>query len=445
MGKDMTQGSIARSLIQFTVPLVLSGVLQQLFNWVDAFIVGNVEGELALGGVGAVTSTYNLFVLVITGFTSGLSVLSAQQYGMGEREKLRHTLATFSLLLGGIFLGVSALGAALTPSILTLMDTPTLIFPFSTQYLRVVFWGFPFLAVYNTWSAVLRGLGDSRAPFLAVLVCSCFNGVLDVLFVAILGWGVTGAAAATVLSQCAMTLFLLCYAVKRYSILRFSLNRDVLRRSAIAEGSVFGLPPAIQSGVTSFGNMLLQRFMNGFGEQTVAAITTAYRVDSVLLLPIINFGSGVATVAAQNIGAGRPDRARQALKTGAVMIAGISLSLTLIIYLFGGFLISVFGLTPESVSIGRAFFRRIASFYIIYGLAMVLRGYLEGLGDMVFSGLAGIAALGVRLLSSYALAGVLGWTVIAYAEALSWIALLGIYLIRLYARHHSIHRKEGIL
>ena len=444
MGNDMTRGSIARALVLFTVPLVLSGILQQLFNWVDAFIVGNIEGELALGGVGAVTSTYNLFITSIVGFTSGLSVLAAQQYGTGKREGLKHTLATFSLLLGGVFLGVSALGAALTPAILTLMDTPVRIFPFSEQYLRVVFLGFPFLAVYNTWSAVLRGLGDSRAPFLAVLVCSLINGALDVLFVAVRRWGVTGAAAATVLSQAAMTAFIIHYALGKYPDLRFLPRREALKGSVLAEGSRFGLPPAIQSGATSFGNMLLQRFMNGFGDQTVAAITTAYRVDTVLLLPIINFGSGVATVVAQNTGAGSPERARKALQTGAVMIAGVSLCLTLIIYLFGGFLISIFGLTPESVDIGRSFFRRIASFYVIFGLSMALRGYLEGLGDMVFSGLAGVAALVVRLLASYALADMLNWTVIAYAEALSWLSLLIIYLIRCHWKIRSMNRKEEL-
>ena len=430
MGNDMTRGSIARALVLFTVPLVLSGILQQLFNWVDAFIVGNIEGELALGGVGAVTSTYNLFITSIVGFTSGLSVLAAQQYGTGKREGLKHTLATFSLLLGGVFLGVSALGAALTPAILTLMDTPVRIFPFSEQYLRVVFLGFPFLAVYNTWSAVLRGLGDSRAPFLAVLVCSLINGALDVLFVAVLRWGVTGAAAATVLSQAAMTAFIIHYALGKYPDLRFLPRREALKGSVLAEGSRFGLPPAIQSGATSFGNMLLQRFMNGFGDQTVAAITTAYRVDTVLLLPIINFGSGVATVVAQNTGAGSPERARKALKTGAVMMAGISLGLTVLILVAGEALIAMFGLTQESVTIGGSFFRTIASFYLVYSLAMALRGYLEGMGDMIFSGAAGIAALAVRIVCSYAFAGVFGRKVIAYAEAFSWLVLLGVYLLR---------------
>ena len=228
-----------------------------------------------------------------------------------------------------------------------------------------------------------------------------------------------------------MTVYLIGYAARRYPVLRFRPGQDRLVWRDTREGVRFGLPPAIQSGTSSFGNILLQWFMNGFGEQTVAAITTAYRVDTVLLLPIINFGSGIATVAAQNIGAGRPERAKQALKTGTLMVAGVALLLTLFILMAGEFLIAMFGLTPESVEIGKRFFVRIASFYVVYGLAMAVRGYLEGLGDMTFSGMAGIAALLVRLAASYALAGLLGRMVIAYAEALSWLVLLGLYLLRL--------------
>ncbi len=431
MKNDMTQGNIARALTMFTVPLILSGVFQQMFNWVDAIIVGNVEGEMALAGIGAVTSTYSMFVMVIVGFTSGLSVLAAQRFGMGRAEELRHILTCFSLVLGGIFLVVCSLGAVFTEQILILLDTPENIFQNAEHYLRVMFVGIPFLAVYNTGCAVLRGMGDSRAPFLSVLVCSVINVALDLVFVAGLRQGTAGAAIATVLSQIAMTVYLIGYAARRYPVLRFRPGQDRLVWRDTREGVRFGLPPAIQSGTSSFGNILLQRFMNGFGEQTVAAITTAYRVDTVLLLPIINFGSGIATVAAQNIGAGRPERAKQALKTGTLMVAGVALLLTLFILMAGEFLIAMFGLTPESVEIGKRFFVRIASFYVVYGLAMAVRGYLEGLGDMTFSGMAGIAALLVRLAASYALAGLLGRMVIAYAEALSWLVLLGLYLLRL--------------
>ena len=428
MKNDMTQGNIAGALTAFTVPLILSGVFQQLFNWVDAFIVGNVEGELALAGIGAVTSTYAMFVMIIVGFTSGLSVLAAQRFGMGRGEELGYILTSFSLILGGLFLVVCSLGAVFVEEILIFLDTPENIFQNAEDYLRIMFMGIPFLAVYNTCCAVLRGLGDSKAPFRSVMVCCVINVFLDLIFIAGLRWGTAGAAVATVLSQLAMTVYIVCYASRRYPFLR--PKRSMLRRDTAGEGTRFGIPPAIQSGASSFGNIVLQRFMNGFGDQTVAAITTAYRVDSVLLLPIVNFGSGVATMVAQNIGAGRPERAKKALKIGAAMIAGVSLLLTLLILLAGGPLIAMFGLTPESVEIGRQFFIRLASFYVVYGLAMAVRGYLEGLGDMTFSGMAGVAALLVRIAASYAFAGVFGRMVIAYAEAFSWMVLLGLYLLR---------------
>lgn len=428
MKNNMTQGNIAGALTAFTVPLILSGVFQQLFNWVDAFIVGNVEGELALGGIGAVTSTYSMFVMIIVGFTSGLSVLAAQRFGMGRTEELRDILTCFSLVLGALFLIVCTLGAVFTEQILALLDTPENIFRNAEHYLCIMFMGIPFLALYNTCCAVLRGLGDSRAPFSSVMVCCVINVFLDLIFVAGLRLGTAGAAIATVLSQIAMTVYILWYAAEKYPFLR--PRRGMLRREAAGEGTRFGIPPAIQSGTTSFGNIILQRFMNGFGDQTVAAITTAYRVDTVLMLPIINFGSGVATMVAQNIGADRPDRAKRALKIGAAMIAGVSLLLTIFIVLAGEALIAMFGLTSESVEIGKQFFIRIGSFYVIYGLAMAVRGYLEGLGDMTFSGMAGIAALLVRIGASYALAEPLGRMVIAYAEAISWLVLLGLYLLR---------------
>lgn len=442
MKQNMTQGNIVKTLVLFTIPLILSGMFQQLFNWVDAFIVGNVEGETALAGIGATTSIYNLFVTVIVGFTSGISVLAAQQYGMGEKRKIKNTLSSFLLLLGGLFLCIAALGILFTKPLLTLLDTPGDIFPISQSYLQILFMGIPFLAVYNTYSAVLRGLGDSKAPFLSVLVCSGVNVILDILFVVVLRYGAAGASAATVLSQSVMTVYIILYTMKKYPALRFHLSRKAFDRSAVSQGAKFSVPPAVQSGTSSVGNLILQRFMNGFGEQTVAAITTAYRVDSLLILPIVNFGSGIATIVAQNIGAGKQERARKVLKTGAVMISIVSLFLTAVILFAGGYLIKIFGLTKESAAIGESFFRTIAVCYIIYGLAMAVRGYLEGTGDMLFSGIAGIAALGIRIAASYLFAAQFGNMVIGYAEAFSWISLLIIYVVRFWQKQKMVRKNS---
>lgn len=164
MTDTQTTKNITKKLLAFTAPLMLSGLFQQLFNWADAFIVGNVEGELALAGIGATTSLYNLFVTVITGFTSGLAVLTAQSYGKGKKESIRELLSTCSLLFGICFFLISAAGVFQSENILLLLDTPKQLLSDVHEYLRILFIGIPFLAVYNTYSAVLRGIGNSRPP-----------------------------------------------------------------------------------------------------------------------------------------------------------------------------------------------------------------------------------------------------------------------------------------
>ena len=360
---------ILRRLTVFSVPLILSGLLQQLFNWVDALIVGNILGETVLAGVGSTTSLYNLFIMILTGLTSGLSVLFAQQHGEGKPEENAKLLATYAVLLTGIFTIISAAGIVFLGPILTRMDTPPDLYETARAYLGVVLMGIPFLALYNTYAACLRGRGNSAVPFAAVLICSVANGILDWIFIAYCGFGVRGAASATVLSQIAMTVFLVLYTVKACPDLRFSLFRRNKNGTTLRRGASYALPPAIQSSVTAVGNLFLQRFMNSFGEQTVAAITTAYRIDSVLLLPIFNFSTGISTLVAQETGARNPEEARRIFRLGTVMMAGISLGLTALILLTGRFLLSMFGLTMESVSIGADFFRSIATFYVVFGIS----------------------------------------------------------------------------
>ena len=218
------------NLVSFSLPLVLSGVLQQLYQWADAFIVGNVEGELALAAVGSTTSIKNLAVtVIITGFCLGLSILLAQRFGEGRRDEMRRILSSFSFLLALVFLIAAALGTMFTRQILTLMNTTADTIDLAEDYLSIVFSGVPFLAVYNVFSAVLRSCGNSRAPFYAVLVSSAVNVILDVIFIAVLGWSVSGAAAATVISQAAMTVYLVIYTYSREIAAAFQgsqVNRD---------------------------------------------------------------------------------------------------------------------------------------------------------------------------------------------------------------------------
>ena len=245
-----------------------------------------------------------------------------------------------------------------------------------------------------------------------------------------LRWGVAGAAWATVLSQAAMAVFLVVYVGRKHPFLRPALRRPTLQRELLRPGAVLGIPPMIQSGINAFGGVLLQDFMNGFGTATVAAITTAYRVDCIALLPIINLGTAISTLTAQSHGAGDLPRTRKVLSAGTGLMTVVSLSLSMLVVTLGGFLVAMFGVGPEAALIGRGFFRCIGPFYLLFGLSTALRGYTEGLGDMVFSSSAGIFSLVCRIVLSYRLAHLWGNMVIAYAEAISWGVLLLLYLLR---------------
>lgn len=311
MNENQKLETIMKELIRFSLPLILSGVLQQLYNWADAFIVGNVDGELSLSAIGVTSIPISFFITTITGFTLGLSVLIAKNFGAKKQDSIPPVLAVFAVILGGVFLLAAAVGSALSYPFMELLHTPADTIDLASGYIRIIFWGLPFLAVYNVYTATLRGLGDSRIPFLSILVSSLINVLLDILFVAELRWGVLGAAAATVLSQAIMTVFIVLYGTWKYPWLKSNCRKESFCGAVVRDGLRYGLPPMVQSSISALGSLVLQDFMNRFGTDTVTAITTAYRIDTLILLPIVNLGSGISTVTAHSHGAGDTIRTRK--------------------------------------------------------------------------------------------------------------------------------------
>lgn len=427
--------ALSRQLIVFSIPLILSGLLQQMFNWADAFIVGNVLGEDALAAIGATLYITQMFVMAITAFTTGVSVLSAQMFGQGKQREQKKVLFTFLSVVGGAFLILGWIGILTARPALAAMETPEKIFETAVDYLCIVLIGSPFLAIYNVYAAVLRGVGDSRTPFWAVMVCVVVNVVMDILLVAVIPMGVAGAAWATVASQAMMALFTALYAGKAHPGLQLAGESGLFDREILRRGSCLAAPITLQALVNSGGGLVLQRIINSFGTETVAAITTAYRVDNVILLPVFNLGTGISTLAAQSTGAGDHKRARECLYVGCGLMAVVSAALVAVVLVFGGPLIAMFGVTAQATAIGVKFFRCISWFYIINGWAMAFRGYLEGVGDVGFSGLTGIVALFARIVLSYALVGVFDNMVIAYAEGLSWCIMLTLFGVRFMWKH----------
>lgn len=424
--------SIAKELVLFALPLIFSGILQQLYSWADAFIVGHsgAEGEMMLAAVGATGSITMLLIHSILGFTVGLSIMAAQEYGRKNLGTIRKISSNFIPVLCGIYTVLAVVAMIFIQPILKIMDTPAEIFAYAQGYLQVVLIGVPFLACYNLFAALFRAVGNTKVAFYAVLLSSVLNVILDVIFVLGYHWGTVGAAAATVISQIAMTIFIVLYGYKKYPDLMMKKDEMHLEKDILKVGTSFGMPPAIQNSVTSVGNLILQNFMNNFGAFTVLAITTAYRVDSIMLLPIVNIGSAISSLVARAEGEGNKKKIRSYLKTGLTLMFVTSLIVAFLMYSFGAVFIGIFGVTGEALEIGKMFFRNLAAFYTLFGVATVLRSVLEGIGDIKFCSMVGIAALFSRILFSYILKPFIANRAIALAEGISWCILLLLMIVR---------------
>jgi len=427
--------STAAELIAFSLPLILSGILQQLYSWADAFIVGHAEGELQLAAVGATSSISYFLINTILGFTLGLSIMSAQHFGRKDTDTVRKILSCFLPLLTAVCAVLSALAFFFTGPLLHLMDTPADILDDAQSYLKIIFIGVPFLACYNLYAALLRAVGNTKAAFYAVLLSSALNVALDVLFLVGFGWGVRGAAAATVISQIAMTAFIILYAVRKYPYLLHRRGEKRFEKGVFVQGMRFSIPPAIQNSVTSLGNLILQNFMNGFGSVTVLAITTAYRVDSMMLLPIFNLGAAISSMTARAKGANDDPKIRSCFSTGLWMMIAACAALSVFMFLFGAWFVGIFGVTGEALAIGRQFFRDLSIFYTLFGVGIVLRSVLEGVGDITCASVIGMGMLGARIAFSYLLRPFLAERTIAIAEGIAWILMLLVLIWRIWVMH----------
>ena len=427
------------SLIMFRLPLVLSGVFQQLYNWVDAYIVGHFVGEAALAAIGATGAITLCITFAIIGFTSGLSVLAAQQYGKGDIQYVGRLLKSFLHLLLPLSVILSLAAIWRNADLIRWMNTPDDMVALSRDYLRIILTGVPFLVIYNLYAGMLRAMGNSKAPFRAILLSSVINVVLDIILIAVAGYGVTGAAAATVISQIVMTSYVLIYASARYDIFRlpdiFGISRKLPQKDkrgpdwhVLRNGCRFAVPLTIQECIGTFGRVILQSFMNGFGTHTVAAITTAYRLDSLMLLPLLELGTAISTMVAQSHGGGDQRKAEEYFRVGLALCVFNALLLTVIMFFFGGSLIAVFGLRGEALQTGALFFRHICWYYFLCGISTALRSALQGKGRVLYVSAAGILVLIFRIGFSYLLRESLGSMAIAHAEGLSWIFAVCCYM-----------------
>ena len=421
---DAGFAGIARSLFQFSLPLILSGVLQQLYSWADAFIVGRVEGELALAAVGATGTVVNLFLTIITGFTLGLSILCAQKYGSGERSAIPQILATFSLLFAVLFLFLAAAGALLSPWALRLLHTPSDALPLAEAYLRIVFAGIPFLAVYNVFSAALRGLGDSRTPFWFLLFSTVLNIALDLFCILTLGWGVLGAAVATVVSQGVSAALCFAYMHRHFEILRSTRDERRFRSRHARTLLAIGLPMGLQFSITAIGSIMLQSANNALGSACVAAFTAGVRIKMFVISPFESLGMAMATYTGHNYGAVKPERIWQGIKVAAGLMLGYAL-FAFVVLMAGSDLLARLFIDPSQSEIlaDTRLFLHVASYFLpVLGLLCILRYTIQGAGYTNLAMLSGVSEMIARTAVSLWAVPALGYIAVCFGDPTAWIA-----------------------
>lgn len=376
----MTEGSIRRKIIGFAIPVFVGYLFQQLYNTADSLIVGNYLGENALAAVSANGAFIFLFIGFFMGFSTGAGVVIARHIGAGDSAQTRlavHTAVAMGLAFSAL---VSVLGVAISPAVLRWMGTPREVFAESNKYLRVYFAGAAGLVMYNMFVGILQASGDSRHPLLYLVISSLFNVALDLLFVGALGMGVEGAALATVLSQFLSMLMAGARLMRLEGDIRVSPRQvrfDAANLRAIVQN---GLPTALQASVIDLSNVLIQSYINSFGNLAMAGIGASTKLEGFAFLPITAFSMAITTFVSQNMGARRYDRVRQGIRFGVGCAVATIEALGVALFLLAPTLIGLFNRNPDVVAFGMGRARVCALFYCLVGFSHVASAVMRGLG-----------------------------------------------------------------
>ena len=443
--RSMTEGRPARLIMAVALPLMLGSVFQQMYTVVDAHIVGSVIGVSALAAVGAADWFNWLFVAILQGLAQGFAIPMAQAFGANDHARLRKSVGN-ALVLSLITAAVVTVAALmLINPVLHLMRTPEAIRPNSVGYLTVLFAGLPIVMGYNLLAGVLRSLGDGKSPLYAMIVASFVNIGLDLLFVAGLGWGVRGAALATILAQGVSILFCL-YRLSRISFIRPS--RQDLHPDGAECRHLFmlGLPIALQNAIIAIGGMIVQSVANPLGVTFIAGYTATNKLYGLLEIAAVSYGYAIATYTGQNLGAQKYDRIRKGVHTAAIMGVLTAVVITLFMLLFGRPIIASFiSGTPEeveaSLAIGWEFLRLMSLSLPILYILHIYRSAQQGMGHTFMPMLSGFAEFIMRTGSALLLPALIGYSGIFWAEVLAWLGA-DFFLIPGYYWALKKHREE---
>lgn len=432
----MTEGNPLKVIIAFSIPIMISGVVQQFYNIADTYIVGRYISDDALAAVGAVGPMNGLLIGFAMGITNGFSIPVAQAFGAGNRKMTEHYAGNAISLTFISSLIVTAISFAAMKPVLNLMGTPQNIFRDAYIYVIITYLGITVTTVYNVLSGILRALGDSKSPLNFLLASSVLNILLNYITIVFFHWGVAGAALSTVISQLASCVMCGIYIKKREDILHLAKEDFIIKKTTAVMMLKMGIPMSLQLSITSIGSMVLQTTINSYGSNIVAGFTVANKPERIANIPLSAIGVALATYAGQNFGAGRMDRVRQGVQKAMIFSGSISVVSSLLLYFLGEDMAKIFldKNNIQALYAASTYLKVIAVFYLSLSALFIFRNALQGIGKSYVSMLAGIAELVGRIVCAAVLSKLIGFTGICLASPLAWILadipLLIIYFLK---------------
>ena len=432
MDSNMTEGNILRHIINFSIPMAIGLLFQQLYNMVDTLVVGRFVGQQAQAAVGSTGPVINTIVGFCAGFATGASVVISQRYGARDNEALSkavHTTIAMTFLLSIL---ATVVGQVTIMPMLRFMQTPEDVIAESRTYLSIYFAGISGILFYNIGSGILRAVGDSKRPLLFLIISALLNTVLDLVFVLAFGMGVAGVAYATVLAQILSAVLILFILTRDRSSYGIRWRRLRIDRESLVMILKIGLPSSIQSAITAFSNVFVQSYINNFGSACMAGYGIYNKIDAFALIPVQSISMSSTTFVGQNWGARQPERARKGVRAAIVLSLISTFVLGLLVFVLAEPLMSIFSPEKEVIAYGVRFIHIVTPFYITICFNQILAGALRGVGDATMPTLIMLASFVVfrQIYLAVTKAMGAGFVAVALGYPVGWILCSTLLIIR---------------
>ena len=381
--KDMTIGSPWKRILEFSIPMILGNIAQQLYNTADTVIVGMYVGDNALSAVGSASPILMLLLALFVGISTGAGIVISQTFGARDREGLSKNIGNCITLTFIASAVIMVFGPMITRPMLNLLDTPASIIDWCESYLNIYFYGILGFFMYNMLAGVLRGLGDSVSALGFLLIAAVLNVILDLVFVAGLGMGVPGVALATDLAQGISAILCFIKLMKMRDL--FDLNWKSLKFDKAISGRIIklGVPSGITQAIMSCSMMVVQSLTNSMGEMVIAANVIIMRVDGFAMMPNMSFGQAMSVYTGQNVGAHKWHRVHKGINQGCYIAQAFSAVITIILLFLNRYLFAIFTDTTELIELAGQMMRIMAVGYICVSVTQVMGGVMRGAGDTV--------------------------------------------------------------